>query len=289
MAHHQHALVRYVTLDRCLSRFRMGKEELIARCSEAVERVTGNDRGVSERTFFNDLQAMREGIVLNRKAPIQCLDGQYRYTEPGFTLFPAGDEQVSELQRRLWRLEERARLALRMLAEEGVGAEVLKQLQAMLFEEEGLAPMLHLEALAKDATYVKEQASVVKQASVKHSVSSRVLSSFWEKVMDESSNLPLDEDIATPAPRPERPASSPPPAPTPPPPPVLPATPAPPPPPEVHASEVFSIEEPGPMLDRDPRTLLRRIWWILHTSEPRPMNTLRMAPRLGDAFEAMGL
>jgi|GEM_PF-3888355 len=134
MAQHQHALVRYVALDRCLSRLRLTKDELIARCSEAVSRVTGDDRRISEKTFYNDIRALREGIVLGREAPIVCTEGLYQYDEHGFSLFHAGtqDKEMKALQERLEALEIRAWLVLERIEAHGVDKRLVAEVRAIL-------------------------------------------------------------------------------------------------------------------------------------------------------------
>jgi len=94
MALHQQALTRYVTLDGCMARMRLTKEELIDRCSLAVDRVSGSGRRISERTFYNDIKSMRDGLILGREAPIENRDGRYYYSDPEFKLFPAGQSDL---------------------------------------------------------------------------------------------------------------------------------------------------------------------------------------------------
>ncbi len=138
VAQHQHALVRYVTLDRCLSKFSMNKAELIGRCSDAVNRVTGNDRRLSEKTFFNDIRALREGVVLGREAEISCVQGFYRYSEHGFSLFHAGEEKQELLivQQDLARLQERARSAWECIQYMDIDSTRLKAIRALLLDDE---------------------------------------------------------------------------------------------------------------------------------------------------------
>lgn len=136
MANHQHALVRYVTLDRCLSRHRLTKEELIARCSAAVSDFTGDHRQLSERTFFNDLQALRDGIILGRCASIICTSGRYAYEVPGRSLFTAGDAEVEKMTHRLALMEERVQVALERLREHNAPSEVLAEMKALFLGDD---------------------------------------------------------------------------------------------------------------------------------------------------------
>lgn len=145
MPHHQHALVRYVTLDRCLSRLRLSKEELIGRCSEAVSTLTGDHRRISEKTFFNDIRALREGIVLGREAPIVCIEGCYRYDEHGFSIFHADAkvQEVADLEERLELMEIKARMVLARIERHGVDKRLATEIRAIL-ESEGTCAWVHL-------------------------------------------------------------------------------------------------------------------------------------------------
>lgn len=145
MAHHQQALIRYVTLDDCLGRLRLPKEELIERCSRAVDRLSGGGRGLSERTFFSDIKAMREGIVLGREAPIECVDGLYFYTEQGFTMFRAGAAEVEELLERLADRERRALKALAYLKDTNIDKASYDAVVGMLMGEEAELWLLRLD------------------------------------------------------------------------------------------------------------------------------------------------
>ena len=139
MANHQHALVRYATLDRCFARLKLDKNELIGRCSEAVNRLTGKDGLLSEKTFYNDVRAMREGVVLGREAPIECENGVYWYSVPGFSLFKENNVEV-ELQQALHQLEgmkkrlERACLLLESL---DITERRKNDLRALLLDDDG--------------------------------------------------------------------------------------------------------------------------------------------------------
>ena len=119
-------------MDRCLSRHRLSKEELIARCSAAVSDVTGDHRQLSERTFFNDLQALRDGIILGRCASILCTQGRYAYEEQGRSLFTAGDAEVERMARRLAAMEGRVQEALDLLQYRNAPPEVLAEMRNLL-------------------------------------------------------------------------------------------------------------------------------------------------------------
>lgn len=144
MANHQHALVRYVTLDRCLSKRRLTKEELIDRCSEAVNRVTGDERRLSEKTFFNDIRAMREGIVLGREALIRCDQGLYQYEVHGFSLFHAGEEkrEFEAIRQELTRMQNRARLAWERIEASGIDRKTADSIRVLLLSD-NIHPWVH--------------------------------------------------------------------------------------------------------------------------------------------------
>lgn len=137
MSHHKFALVRYATLDRCLGRFRYTKEELMDHCARAIGEVAGEERRFSERTFFNDLQALREGLVLGRMAEIVEADGRYHYAERGFSLFGQNGEELERLKAQLAAQEQRAQEALDLLARNGADAALLAQMRDVLLGEEG--------------------------------------------------------------------------------------------------------------------------------------------------------
>lgn len=140
MAQHQHALVRYVTLDRCLSKFRLTKDELIDRCSDAVNRVSGDERRLSEKTFFNDIRALREGVVMGRMAPIRCSEGCYHYDEPGFSLFRAGKigEDLKRLDQRLENMVTAAANAWALIRDLDLPEKIKGQIRELLHSDEAV-------------------------------------------------------------------------------------------------------------------------------------------------------
>lgn len=99
----RNALLRYQTIDRCLSNpYRQWTlEDLIEACSEALYEYDGSTRGVSRRTIQADLQMMRSDR-LGYNAPIEVYDNKYyRYSEPNFSItrLPLSTEAVEEMQR----------------------------------------------------------------------------------------------------------------------------------------------------------------------------------------------
>ncbi|MGK6352727.1 helix-turn-helix transcriptional regulator [Parapedobacter sp. DT-150] len=83
------ALLRYHTIDRCLqNRFRKWTwEDLSEACFEALDEIRYRDSkvGVSKRTIENDIRIMRSDI-LGYNAPIVCEKGQYRYSDPEYSI-----------------------------------------------------------------------------------------------------------------------------------------------------------------------------------------------------------
>ncbi len=82
-----HALIRYQTLDKCLSnRFKpCGIMDLIEACSEAIAEKTGVYKKVSERTVRDDIRVLRSDI-LGFNAPIKVTDGIYYYEDWNFSI-----------------------------------------------------------------------------------------------------------------------------------------------------------------------------------------------------------
>jgi len=96
--------------------------------------VTGDERRISEKTFFNDIRALREGLVLGRTAPIVCTHGRYQYEVSGFSLFHAGsqDKEMKALQERLEALEIRAWLVLERIEAHGVDERLSAEVREIL-------------------------------------------------------------------------------------------------------------------------------------------------------------
>ncbi|MEQ9415657.1 MAG: WYL domain-containing protein, partial [Cyclobacteriaceae bacterium] len=84
----RNALIRYRTIDQCLSN-RQQKwmlEDLIEACSNALYEYEGIDKGVSMRTIQMDLQLMRSD-KLGYNAPIIVLEKKYyTYEDPDYSI-----------------------------------------------------------------------------------------------------------------------------------------------------------------------------------------------------------
>ncbi len=82
------SLVRYKTLDKCLSNpfIKCTIELLIEKCSESISDSKGFTTTVSERTIRDDIRILRSNI-LGFNAPIVFEDGAYHYSEKDFSIF----------------------------------------------------------------------------------------------------------------------------------------------------------------------------------------------------------
>ena len=82
------ALIRYRTIDKCLSNpYRKWTiEELMEACSRALEETRGIYTGISERTIREDIRVMRSDI-LGFNAPIAQKEGNYFYEDRSYSIF----------------------------------------------------------------------------------------------------------------------------------------------------------------------------------------------------------
>jgi len=82
------ALIRYRTIDKCLSnpyrKWTIG--DLMEACSRALEDSRGIYTGISERTIREDIRVMRSDI-LGFNAPIVQKDGNYTYGDRDYSIF----------------------------------------------------------------------------------------------------------------------------------------------------------------------------------------------------------
>nr|WP_322623418.1 WYL domain-containing protein [uncultured Flavobacterium sp.] len=88
MSSNKNALIRYKTLDKCLSnRFKKHTlEDLIDECSEALFEFEGKEAYVSKRTVQADLQNMRSE-KFGYEAPIEVYEKKYyRYSDPEYSI-----------------------------------------------------------------------------------------------------------------------------------------------------------------------------------------------------------
>jgi len=88
MPANKNALIRYKTIDNCLSNHyrRWTLDDLVDACSAALRELEGINKGVSVRTVQGDIQMMRSD-KLGYNAPIEVYDHKYyRYTDPDYSI-----------------------------------------------------------------------------------------------------------------------------------------------------------------------------------------------------------
>ena len=94
------ALIRYKTIDKCLSNpyRKWSIEDLIESCSSALKEYRGIYTRISERTIREDLRIMRSDI-LGFSAPIVQQDGNYYYEDPDYSIFNVSIQESDLLKR----------------------------------------------------------------------------------------------------------------------------------------------------------------------------------------------
>ena len=94
------ALIRYRTIDQCLSNpyRKWSINNLIESCSSALKEYRGIYTPISERTVREDLRIMRSDI-LGFNAPIIQKDGNYYYEDPGYSIFNVNIQDGDLLER----------------------------------------------------------------------------------------------------------------------------------------------------------------------------------------------
>ena len=84
----KNALLRYQTIDKCLSnrQRRWTLQDLLRECSKALGAEPDEPLLVSRRTLQGDLEMMRSG-KLGYEAPIEVVERKYyRYADPAFSI-----------------------------------------------------------------------------------------------------------------------------------------------------------------------------------------------------------
>jgi len=98
-----HALVRYRTIDDCLTKRykKWSWEDLADACAEKIYEYEGIEATPSRRTIMYDIQTMRDG-KLGYFAPIiyERASKSYTYEDPEFSIqkFPLGKDDIFELE-----------------------------------------------------------------------------------------------------------------------------------------------------------------------------------------------
>ena len=88
MATNKNALMRYLTIDKCLQNTnrKWTLDNLIEACSDALYEYEGKDSYVSKRTVQLDIQNMRSD-KLGYSAPIVVYERKYyKYETPGYSI-----------------------------------------------------------------------------------------------------------------------------------------------------------------------------------------------------------
>lgn len=104
------ASFRYRVIDKCLSNKykKYTLEDLLSRMSQELQEQFGIDKGVSRRTFFNDINVMRSPYPRGFDAPIVCKNGYYMYEDPDFSIMhsPYNEDDLASLQEAVLLLEQ---------------------------------------------------------------------------------------------------------------------------------------------------------------------------------------
>ncbi|MCX7744267.1 MAG: WYL domain-containing protein [Flavobacteriales bacterium] len=104
------ASFRYRVIDKCLrNKYRKYTlEDLLHVLSKELYEQFGIDKGVSRRTFFNDINVMRSPYPRGFDAPIVCKNGYYMYEDPEFSIMhsPYNEDDLAALQEAINLLEQ---------------------------------------------------------------------------------------------------------------------------------------------------------------------------------------
>ncbi len=147
MPANKNALIRYKTIDRCLSNHyrRWTLEDLVDACCEALYEMEGLSKGVSVRTVQGDIQMMRSD-KLGYNAPIEVYDHKYyRYSDPDYTItgMPLSHNDVEVLQEAVDMLRQ-----LEDFDQFGEMADVISRLQDKLsITRQQRKPIVHFDSV----------------------------------------------------------------------------------------------------------------------------------------------
>ena len=147
MPANKNALIRYKTIDRCLSNHyrRWTLEDLVDACCMALNEMEGLSKGVSVRTVQGDIQMMRSD-KLGYNAPIEVYDHKYyRYSDPDYTItgMPLSQNDVDVLQEAVDMLQQ-----LQDFDQFGEMADVINRLQDKLsVTRHGRKPIVHYDSV----------------------------------------------------------------------------------------------------------------------------------------------
>ncbi|MBR5170143.1 MAG: WYL domain-containing protein [Muribaculaceae bacterium] len=147
MPANKNALIRYKTIDRCLSnRYRRWTlDDLVDACCMALNEMEGLSKGVSVRTVQGDIQMMRSD-KLGYNAPIEVYDLKYyRYSDPDYTItgMPLSSNDVDVLQEAVDMLQQ-----LQDFDQFGEMADVINRLQDKLsVTRQERSPIVHYDSV----------------------------------------------------------------------------------------------------------------------------------------------
>ena len=143
MPANKNALIRYKTIDNCLSNHyrKWTLEDLVDACCAALREMEGMTKGVSVRTVQGDIQMMRSD-KLGYNAPIEVYDHKYyRYSDPNYTItgMPLSKNDVDVLQEAVDMLQQ-----LQDFDQFGEMSDVINRLQDKLsVTRHGRHPIVH--------------------------------------------------------------------------------------------------------------------------------------------------
>ena len=104
------ASFRYRVIDKCLSNKykKYTLDSLLSKISQELQDQFGIDKGVSRRTFFNDINIMRSPYPRGFDAPIVCKNGYYVYDDPDYSIMhsPYNEEDLASLEEAVSLLEQ---------------------------------------------------------------------------------------------------------------------------------------------------------------------------------------
>lgn len=147
MPANKNALIRYKTIDRCLSnRYRRWTlDDLVDACCEALYEMEGLSKGVSVRTVQGDIQIMRSD-KLGYNAPIEVYDHKYyRYSDPDYSIMsmPLSHNDMAVLQEAVDMLRQ-----LEDFDQFGEMADVVNRLQEKLsLTRQERKPIVHFDSV----------------------------------------------------------------------------------------------------------------------------------------------
>ena len=147
MPANKNALIRYKTIDRCLSNHyrRWTLDDLVDACCMALNEMEGLSKGVSVRTVQGDIQMMRSD-KLGYNAPIEVYDHKYyRYSDPDYTItgMPLSRNDVDVLQEAVDMLQQ-----LQDFDQFGEMADVINRLQDKLsVTRQERSPIVHYDSV----------------------------------------------------------------------------------------------------------------------------------------------